>query len=188
MTKKIKNQIAQNFKTNVKSIQILFSLRMSDSMNVNFMFKFRNIYNLNAELRREIFESLILMQALLQKLNLNKWTYAVQKNVNNQIIYLFFIRNISQQLWLWNHEVFIMNSTYKTNKYKMPLLIIESQTALNINFYVTFCFITQKKIYDYQWILNQLFFLYQFHKLSDSTMIVIDMKFDKWTSFNFLIY
>ena len=37
--------------------------------------------------------------------------------------------------------VLIMDCTYKTNRYKMPLLDIVGVTALNTSFYVGFCFV-----------------------------------------------
>ena len=39
---------------------------------------------------------------------------------------------------------------------------------------------TQKKVFDYTWILNNLIIIYKFHKLLNSTMIVIDMKANMW--------
>ena len=110
----------------------------------------------------------------------NNWNWNYESDINDHIIHLFFMRLTSQKLWLKNHEVLIMNFTYKTNRYKMLLLIIENQIVLNINFYVAFCFMAQKKVLDYTWILNNLIIIYRFHRLPNSTMIVIDMKADMW--------
>jgi hypothetical protein len=69
-----------------------------------------------------------------------------------------------------------MNCIYKTNKYKMFLFIISDQIALHKNFYVVFCFVTKEKQNDYVWILQQLKRLYAKLKISDSTVLIIDMK------------
>ncbi len=48
-----------------------------------------------------------------------------------------------------NSEILIMNCIYKINRYKMLLLIIIEIIALNIFFFIDFCFMTAKKISDY---------------------------------------
>ncbi len=47
------------------------------------------------------------------------------------------------------YEVILMDCTYKTNRYKMPLLIIIEVIALNITFYVAFCFMKGENYSDY---------------------------------------
>lgn len=42
--------------------------------------------------------------------------YAYKTNINDHFIHLFVMRRSSKQLLLKNHEVFIMNFIYKTNK------------------------------------------------------------------------
>ena len=157
MIKNVKSEITRDLKVNVKLFQILSSLRIPDPMAatsensyVNFMFRVQDIYNLKAEMRRQFLGPLTPIQALLNELNDKDWVYQFETNINDHFTHLFIIRNSSQNLWLKNHEVLIMNSTYKTNRYKMPLLVISGQTALNINFYVAFCFMAQEKMIDYQ--------------------------------------
>jgi len=48
-----------------------------------------------------------------------------------------------------NSEILIMNCIYKINCYKMSLLIIIEVIALNIFFFVEFCFMTVKKTANY---------------------------------------
>jgi transposase-like protein len=69
-----------------------------------------------------------------------------------------------------------MNCIYKTNKYKMSSLIISDHTCLYIIFYVAFCFITQKTIIDYSWVLKQLRALYVQLNIYHFYVIIIDMK------------
>ncbi len=86
-----------------KSSQILSSLRILDSIDsssadsensivINSMFKSRDIYNLKAELRRETLKSLTSIQALIRELDQDDWTYAIQKNAENHITHLFFVK------------------------------------------------------------------------------------------------
>jgi hypothetical protein len=71
-----------------------------------------------------------------------------------------------------------MNCTYKINKYRMSLFIIDDQTVLHTSFYVVFCFTAKKIIENYCWILTQLRALYMRLNVSNSRIIVIDMKKD----------
>ncbi len=54
-----------------------------------------------------------------------------------------------QQLLRDNSKILIIDCIYKTNKYKMLLLIIIEVTCLNISFFVVFCFIKDKNFGNY---------------------------------------
>ncbi len=60
------------------------------------------------------------------------------------MFHFFFLRKSSQIILKINYEVLIMNCIYKTNKYKMFLMMIFDQIALHKIFYVAFCFMTKK--------------------------------------------
>jgi hypothetical protein len=47
---------------------------------------------LKAELRRETLKSLTSIQALIRELDQDDWTYAIQKNAENHITHLFFVK------------------------------------------------------------------------------------------------
>ncbi len=189
MTSEIKSEISRQLIVQIASSQILSSLRVEDSITefddwensenlriINLMFKSRDIYNVKAQLRREILDSLTSIQVLIQELDRDAWMYALQKNDDNQITHLFFSKESSQSILKKNYEVLIMNCIYKTNRYKMSLLIISDQTCLHTIFYVAFCFMTQKTIVDYAWVLKQLRALYAQLNISHSHVIIIDMK------------
>jgi len=54
-----------------------------------------------------------------------------------------------QQLLRKNLEMLIINCIYKTNKYKILLLIIIEVTYLNISFFIIFCFIKDEIFNNY---------------------------------------
>ena len=143
---------------------------------INPMFKSRDIYNMQAKLRRDRLGAYSPMQTLMHQFDRDDWFYAFQQNKTARITHLFFFKGISQNVLKTNHEILIMNCTYKINRYKMPLLIITGQTPLHITFYVAFCFMAKKKIIDYEWILQQLKDLYAKLKLPDPIVIIIDME------------
>ena len=67
-----------------------------------------------------------------------------------------------------------MDCTYKTNKYKMPLLVIMGHTALSTSFYVGFAFLEGEEEEDFAWVLEQLKALYTSLGLKDPSVIVTD--------------
>jgi hypothetical protein len=183
----MKNDVSRQLKIQTILSQIISSLRIFDSASASFldsknleiinsMIKSRDVYNLKTKLRRESLELYTSIQALIRELKQENWTYALQKDHENYITHLFFVKKISKILLKFNHEVFIMNCTYKINRYKFSLLIISEQIAMHINFYVTFCFMQREITTDYNWILQQLRALYSTLKLSDFTMIMTNMK------------
>jgi len=67
-----------------------------------------------------------------------------------------------------------MNSIYKTNCYKLSLLIISEVIALNISFYIAFDFILHEIVDNYIWVLEQLKAVYRRLNLDDPEVNVID--------------
>jgi hypothetical protein len=76
----IKSDINRQLTVQIASAQMLFSLRISDSAtSANLsnsenstivpLLKFRDIYNIKAQLRRDVLESLTSMQTLIRQLN-----------------------------------------------------------------------------------------------------------------------
>jgi hypothetical protein len=190
LTDEIKSEISRQLTVQVISKKMISSLRIQDSsvsQNSNdnsenliivSLLKARDIYNVKTQMRREIFEFVISMQALIRFLNESDWFYQFQKNDENEITHLFFVRRSSRIILNTNYEILIMNCMYKINKYKMSFLVISDQISLKNNFYVRFCFMTKKTIFDYSCILKQLKIVYSQMKLSNLTIIITDMKKD----------
>jgi hypothetical protein len=188
MTKKIKSDISRQLIIQIALSQMFLTLRIANfiididwkdskhSRVINFMFKSRDIYNFKAQIRRDVFESLTFIQVLIQQLDRENWTYVMKKNENNQIIHFFFNKESFRSILKKNHEILIMNATYKINRYKMSFLIISEQTTLNITFHVAFCFMTQKTSANYIWILRQLKAIYLKLKLNSSVVIITNMR------------
>jgi hypothetical protein len=198
MTSEIKSQISRQIAVQITSFKIIFSLRIFDSvakmntknsenLTITSLFKTRNIYNVKTQIRREQLRSLTSIQTLIRKFEKTDWTYAMQKNDENKVIHLFFMKQSSKILLKSNHEILVMNCTYKINKYKMSFLIINDQTVLHFNFFVTFCFMIKETSADYFWILQQLKTIYLKLNFSNSIVIITDMKKELMTiiSLNF---
>ena len=175
ITAEVKDEISRQLTVQTAPSKVISSLRIPDLTTginwddpanprvVNPMIKPRDIYNLKAQLRREALGPLTPIQALIRELDQSDdWLCQMQKNEEdrNQITHLFFVKGSSRTFLKSNYEVLIMDCTYKTNRYKMPLLIISGQTALHTNFYVAFCFMASETKFDYTWVLRQVKALY----------------------------
>ena len=173
LNEKIMNSIQKQFRANIASAQILSILRL-DKKEENSMFKSQNIYNAKMKIKRKKLDALTSVQTLMKQLNEGNWMFRYDTDENDQILILFFSRVFSQKMLKLNPEILIMNCTYKTNIYKMSLLIITKQTAINTTFYVTFVFLSQENEIFYSWALEQLKELYRLHQIPASSVIVTD--------------
>jgi hypothetical protein len=73
----------------------------------------------------------------------------MQKDDENHITHLFFVKETSEIVLKINYKILIMNCIYKINRYKLSFLIINEQIAMHIIFYLTFCFMQREIIADY---------------------------------------
>jgi hypothetical protein len=89
------------------------------------------------------------IEALLDNLSTADWVFAVKKDSNNRIQNLFFAHQKQVELLLANPDVLLMDCTYRTKKYKLPLLYVLSCTNLQTFFLAGFCFLSNKTYADY---------------------------------------
>ena len=135
MTYEMKQNITHQFKTQITSTTILISLRLNDNNDSeDFISKNRSIYNVKAILKRKTLSSLTSNQAFMKFLNKAEYHLQYEKNEINQITRLFFFKNSFQYILKINHDILLINCTYKTNKYRLSLLIIYDVTAISIFF------------------------------------------------------
>ena len=102
------------------------------------------------------------------------WWMAYGADHANQIERLFFVKTTSYKVLKQNHEVLLMDSTYKTNSYRMPLCIISGVTPLNTSFYVGFCFLSSESVEEYQWVLDCIKKIYIELDIPDPTVLATD--------------
>ena len=69
---------------------------------------------------------------------------------------LFFIPKATQELTRVYQNVLVLDCTYKTNKYKLPLLHGVGVTALNTSFTMFLAFLINEKEESYVWALNSM--------------------------------
>jgi hypothetical protein len=91
------------------------------------------------------------IEALLDNLSTSDWVFAVKKDDNNHVQNLFFAHQKQIEMLRANPDVLLMDCTYRTNKYKLPLLHILGCNNLQTFYSAGFCFLTNETQADYHW-------------------------------------
>ncbi|KAI7935717.1 hypothetical protein MJO28_016588 [Puccinia striiformis f. sp. tritici] len=140
-------------KSNVKTSQILLQLQQADSetLAVN-----QTINNTIHKIRQEELAGKTPIEALLNLLKQSNWLWDVDINSAGVIQNLFFAHPGSVHLARIYHHVALLDATYKTNRYKLPLLHVIGQTATNKSFAIAFCFLMYENNEGYLWAVNNL--------------------------------
>jgi hypothetical protein len=131
--------------------QILTSLRQH---NPKLPTVSRTLYNLKAKIRKDYLAGRTMIQALLEELFKGGFIYNVQYDSDGHLTHLFFAHLTSMVLMRSYSSVFVMDCTYKTNRYKMPLLDIVGVSSFNTSFYSCFIFLGKEEVGDYVWALK----------------------------------
>ncbi|XP_077246031.1 protein FAR1-RELATED SEQUENCE 5-like [Tasmannia lanceolata] len=149
--------------------QILTSLRQG---NPQLLAISRDVYNCISKIRRDILAGRTAIQALLDELADGGFHYNAKNDEEGRLTHLFFAHPKSITLSKNYSNVFVMDCTYKTNKYKMPLLDIVGVTSFNSSFYSCFAFLQKEEREDYVWALTM--FNDMLDNVSRPTVIVTD--------------
>ncbi|XP_052620945.1 protein FAR-RED IMPAIRED RESPONSE 1-like [Lactuca sativa] len=131
--------------------QILSSLRQG---NPNLPAVSRTIYNLKAKIRKENLGNRSTVSALFEEFEKEGFIYDILHNSIGHITHLFIAHPLSIKLAKAFSNIFIMDCTYKTNKYNMPLLDIIGVSCFNTSFYSGFVFLEREDEDSYIWALS----------------------------------
>nr|CCA23556.1 Pc21g00130 putative [Albugo laibachii Nc14] len=132
----------------VKPTTILLALRMT---KCDTFANLRTIYNARVNMLNEQLAVRAPPEAFLDNLQESDLVHHVEVNEVGNITGLFFA--YPEGIKLANHysHVVEMGCTYKTNRYRMPLLHIIGITAFNTTLTVGFCFLAMEKVENYLW-------------------------------------
>ena len=87
---------------------------------------------------------------------------------------MFFAKVLSQKILKYNYEFLLIDTTYKTNKYKMSLIIISGVMFLNTSYYVAFLFVSKEIFEGYKWLLKCVKDFYEYFDIFNSDVILTD--------------
>jgi hypothetical protein len=120
-----------------------------------------DIDNCISQGRRDLAEGQSSIHALANALDKQGFWNRMQMNEDNRVTAIFFAHPRSMGYLKSYPDLLIIDCTYKTNKYKMPLLDIIGVDALQRSFCVAFAFLSGEEETDYDWALSRLRDLYK---------------------------
>lgn len=116
----------------------------------------RDIYNEHVRVRQAALLDRPPILALMDELQNSNHRFAYLCNGNNEVTRLFFAHPGCVELALKHPYTLLMDCTYKTNRFRMPMLHIIGVIACNTSFTVAVAFIREETEMYYRWALEQL--------------------------------
>jgi MULE transposase domain len=140
----------------------------------NLTWTIQDIYNVRRELRAELLEGRSPIEAMLHELETGSFEFNYQLDQDGHITLLFFAHPESLLLLKRYPEVLLMDCTYKTNRFHMPLLDILGSTGLNRTFFAAFVFLSGETEEDYTSALKMLQKVLQTREIATPEVFVTD--------------
>ena len=111
---------------------------------------------------------------MLHELKTNSFEFNYQLDQDGHITLLFFAHPESLVLLKRYPEVLLMDCTYKTNHFHMPLLDILGSTGLHQTFFTAFVFLLGETKEDYTSALRMLRGVIQTRSITTPKVVIID--------------
>ncbi|RJE17447.1 transposable element tc3 transposase, partial [Aspergillus sclerotialis] len=137
-----------------KEIQTL--IRQSGSLATR-----QDVYNRIASVRRDLCEGQSPIHALANQLDKEGFWSRIQFAPDGHVTAVLFAHPDSLTYLQAYPELLLLDCTYKTNKYGMPLLDIIGVDATQRSFCIAFAFLSNETEDDYIWALDRLKSLYK---------------------------
>lgn len=133
---------------------ILVSLKEKFKENMSTK---KQLYNTRNKLKLLDMRGMSQIQYLMGKLIENGYMYYhVTDETRNVITNLFWCKKESIEMFRCFPHVLVLDCTYKTNKYKLPLFEIVGQSSTGHTFNVAFVFMEHEREENYKWALQRL--------------------------------
>ncbi|XP_057444454.1 protein FAR1-RELATED SEQUENCE 5-like [Lotus japonicus] len=132
--------------------QILATLKENNPGNLTTI---TQVYSCNKRFKKEERGPLTEMQHLMKKLVEAKYVHFERQQADSsEIRDLFWAHPDAVRLFNTFSHVVIMDCTYKTNRYQIPLLEMVGLTSTGLTFSIAFCYIVREHTIDYVWALE----------------------------------
>jgi hypothetical protein len=116
----------------------------------NILIKPRDIYNIRGESRQKKLGNYTPLEYLRETLQNDNWRYSFKQDSEGHILFFMFAHPKSIDYANQYNRVFLLDCTYKTNRYKMPLLHIIGLSPSNSSFSIAFCFMQNEQEESYK--------------------------------------
>lgn len=156
-------------------------LSMMQQEDPNCVFTGRDIHNSIALGRRNALGDRTAMHALLDVLHTSGFFFRYEVfplgtdlPEAGHIKYIFFAHPGAIDIYKANHDVVLMDCTYKTNVYNYPLLNIIGTTGMNTSVQIGLVFLASEREEDYAWAMQQFLSLIVEHGIPPPSCFVTD--------------
>lgn len=123
----------------------------------NALVSSRDIYNARSALQRQKLGNNTPIGFLQTTLQENSWKYAIKQDNEGHVLFFMFAHPESIKYANLYNRVFVLDCTYKTNRYGMPLLHIIGVSSSNSTFSIALCFMQNEQEESYIWALKTFF-------------------------------
>lgn len=134
----------------------------------------QDIQNCISQTRRDICEGQSTIHALITQLNNEGFWSRIQFDDNRRVTGVLFAHTQSLAYLEAYPDVLLLDCTYMTNKYNMPLLELIGFDACQRSFCIAFAFLSGETEGDYEWVLGQLQSLYTSCNIRLPSVILTD--------------
>ncbi|KAH1193809.1 putative protein FAR1-RELATED SEQUENCE 10 [Glycine max] len=152
LTKDEKTIIADMTKSMVKPKNILLTLK---EHNANSCTTIKQIYNARSVYRSSIRGADTEMQHLMKLLERDQYIHWHRLKDEVMVRDLFWCHPDAVKLCNACHLVFFIDSTYKTNRYRLPLLDFVGVTPTTMTFFPGFAYLEAKRVNNIVWALER---------------------------------
>ena len=97
-----------------------------------------------------------MVETVIRQLEKLGWAYEFRQDSDARVTELICILDISRKFLVCFLEALIIDCTYKTNRYKLPLLDIVGQTNTNSTFHIGFGLLAAEDEFHYSWAIRSM--------------------------------
>ena len=108
-----------------------------------------DLYNFQHKIMSEALKEQSPVQTLLDEIDENSDILSEMLVEDDQLTHLLLVHQKSLKIICHNHDILLMDCTYKTNQYQMPLLNILGVTYMHTTINLGFVFMNHEKEFDY---------------------------------------
>jgi hypothetical protein len=138
------------------------------------LWRMQDIYNIRRECKIDLLAGRSPIEAMLFELHNSEYEYNYHLDSEMRVSMILFAHPKSLELLQRYPEVLLMDCTYKTNRFRMPLLDILGSTGLGTTFYAAFVFLPGETEEDYTEALKMLSDVLKKRRIQSPGVIVTD--------------
>ncbi len=140
----------------VKPRQIEAHLQQSRTTDDEVPLVICDVYNIRHRHLRESLNGRMPIEALLSQLTAEDFVLDYELDTDRHVTHLFFASRRCLYLFSLYPEVLLLDCTYQTNRYGLPLLNMVGITGVKLSFLVGSAFLQSEMEQDFRWVLEKL--------------------------------